>query len=358
MAFQWEKRTITRDNGQKVEAVAPVIISASRSTDVPAFHAKWFVRRLQAGYTVWLNPFNQKRQYISFADARAIVFWSKNPAPLLPLLPEIDAAGLGYYFQFTVNDYQAEGFEPRVPALERRIATFQKLSSQIGSRRVIWRYDPIMLSSDLRVPQLLERIERIGNALVPYTNKLVFSFVDVSAYRKVQQNLIRETAHYNAGSVLNAELGPGDMKALVEGLDHLRQKWIQTNPQFELATCAESQDFSQFSISHNKCIDDDLLASLYPQDKALMHFLGHEPKTSEPVQGSLFANDKSPAVKTRQRSLKDTGQRKACGCIFSKDIGAYNTCGHLCAYCYANTSTKTVLKNLKTRTLGSEGILV
>ena len=105
------KTTITTQSGESVEAMAPVIISASRSTDIPAFFAKWFINRLKAGYCVWYNPFNQKPSYVSFANCKVVVFWTKNPKQIIPLLHELDERGIKYYFQFTLNDYENEGFE-------------------------------------------------------------------------------------------------------------------------------------------------------------------------------------------------------------------------------------------------------
>ena len=94
---------------------APVILSVSRSTDIPAFYAEWFVNRLREGYAVWYNPFNQRPMRVSFERVKVIVFWTKNPAPLIPYLSELDRRGVHYYFQFTLNDYEREGFESRVP---------------------------------------------------------------------------------------------------------------------------------------------------------------------------------------------------------------------------------------------------
>ena len=100
-----DKVVISTDFGQKIEATAPIIISASRSTDIPAFYAKWFFNRLAIGYCVWYNPFNQQPMYISFERCRAIVFWTKDPKPILPYLHELDERDIHYYFQVTLNDY-------------------------------------------------------------------------------------------------------------------------------------------------------------------------------------------------------------------------------------------------------------
>ena len=110
-----EKDILVNQQGQKIEASAPIIISASRSTDIPAFYAKWFFNRLAKGYCVWYNPFNQQPMYISFKNCKVVVFWTKNPGPIIPYLPELDKRGIHYYFQVTLNDYMQEGFEPNVP---------------------------------------------------------------------------------------------------------------------------------------------------------------------------------------------------------------------------------------------------
>ena len=136
-----DKINIITDIGDNVEATAPIIISASRSTDIPAFYAKWFFNRLAKGYCVWYNPFNKKPMYISFKNVKAIVFWTKNPKPILPYLKELDERGIHYYFQVTLNDYVKEGFEPNVPSVEQRVETFKQLSEMIGKEKVIWRFD-------------------------------------------------------------------------------------------------------------------------------------------------------------------------------------------------------------------------
>ena len=187
-----DKILIRIDNGEPVEAIAPIIISASRSTDIPAFYAKWLFNRLAKGYCAWYNPFNQQKMYISFERCRVIVFWTKNPAPIIPYLPELDKRGIHYYFQVTLNDYVKEGFEPfepNVPSVDERVETFKTLSNLIGKEKVIWRFDPLIITPNISPRELLTRIWNIGNKLKGLTDKLVFSFVDVKAYRKVQNKI-------------------------------------------------------------------------------------------------------------------------------------------------------------------------
>jgi len=306
----WERRPLTLPDGRQVEAVCPVIVSASRATDIPAFFADWFCNRLAAGYLRRTNPFNSRQvEYVSFQDTRVIVFWSKNPKPMLARLPELDARGLHYYFQFTLNDYEREGLEPHVPPLAQRIETFRALADRIGCKRVIWRFDPLLLAESLSLDQLLERIDGIAGKLRGFTEKLVISFIDIARYRHVARNLARTGLRVR-------EFAPDERIEAARRLQILNRGWG-----LEIATCAETDDLDAYGIAHNRCIDGRLLLEEFSGDRALLRFLGVGPE--------LF-----PA--TVPASWKDKGQRPGCGCLVSKDIGWYGACRHQCAYCYAN----------------------
>lgn len=346
-----ERILITRQNGEVVNGVAPVIISASRSTDIPAFYAKWFINRLKDGYCVWYNPFNQKPMYISFVKTKAVVFWTKNPEPLIPYLPELDKRGIHYYFQVTLNDYVNEGFEPNVGPVEHRVAVFKRLSDQIGKEKVIWRFDPLIVTPNLTVRQLLTKVYHVGNQLKGYTDKLVFSFIDVRAYRKVQNNLIKETSFFTRDTVDSAEPSGNYLEKLVDGLAKLRDHWKSEGWNITLATCGESIDLEKYGIKHNRCIDGELMERLFPEDKELVYYL----RTGKLPQPNLFGG--IPEIPPDRKDLKDKGQRKVCGCMISKDIGMYNTCSHFCVYCYANTSKEIVLKNKERHNDESESII-
>ena len=278
----------------------PIILSVSRSTDIPAFYADWFMGRLREGYALWRNPFNQRLTRVSFERVRVIVFWSKNPAPLIPYLPELDRRGIHYYFQFTLNDYEPEHFEFNVPPLHERISTFLRLSSLLGPGRVIWRFDPIILTPDLSPHQLLSRVWHIGNHFRGHTDKLVFSFVDVAAYRKVQSNLIRQSSCFTRNNVLSAEPTPARQQELVEGLVRLRDAWHADGWPITLATCAETLDLDRHGIAHNRCIDGDLIARLWPDDRPLLHYL-RTGSLPDPAFPSLF-NDPLPAPPNPSRT--------------------------------------------------------
>lgn len=346
-----DKIFITNDMGEQIEAIAPVIVSASRSTDIPAFYAKWFFNRLAKSYCAWYNPFNQQKMYISFSKCRAIVFWTKNPKPIMPYLHILDEMGIHYYFQVTLNDYTKEGFEPNVPSVEKRIETFKNLSDTIGKEKVIWRFDPLIITSTIGPRELLTRIWNIGNKLKGYTNKLVFSFVDVKAYRKVQNNLVKETVFFTKEDVENAEANYAQRIEIVQGLKKIRDAWHDQGWDVEMATCAEDIDLEKYGIEHNRCIDGELMKRIFADDEELVYYL-HTLKWPE---RDMFGN--LPPIPNKVRKVKDAGQRKICGCMVSKDIGMYNTCRHFCVYCYANTSKECVLRNAEKHNDNSESII-
>ncbi len=342
---------IKTDTGEIIDASAPVIISASRSTDIPAFYAKWFFNRLAKGYCTWYNPFNQKKMYISFEKCRVVVFWTKNPAPIIPYLQELDKRGIHYYFQVTLNDYVKEGFEPNVPSIEERVDTFKQLSDMIGKGKMIWRFDPLIITSSIGPRELLKRIWRIGNLLKGYTDKLVFSFVDVKAYRKVQNNLLKESMEFTKEDVENAEANQAQRMEIVEGLKRIREAWSKEGWNIEMATCAEDIDLKVYGIQPNRCIDGELMKKIFSDDEELVYYL-HTLKLPE---RDMFGN--LPPIPTKVKNVKDSGQRKICGCMVSKDIGMYNTCRHFCIYCYANTSKECVLRNAAKHNDESESII-
>ncbi|MDE6197336.1 MAG: DUF1848 domain-containing protein [Muribaculaceae bacterium] len=302
--------SLSNDKGTEVPARVPLIVSASRATDIPAFYADWFFRRLDKGYVRWRNPFSGQESYVSLGNTRFIVFWSKNPAPLIPYLPKLKARGIGCYIHFTLNDYEAEGLEPNVPPLAQRIDTFRRLVDALGVGGVVWRFDPLILTDKISVDTLLERIAHIADSLSDWTEKLVFSFADIESYKKVSRNLRLCGINYREWVEESMRMFASRLAAM--NLDNWRLR---------LATCAERIDLSEYGIEHNRCVDPELISRLAPHDATLQNFL-YNAKT-------------------------DSGQRKACGCILSKDIGAYSTCPHSCLYCYANTSSAAALANYR-----------
>jgi hypothetical protein len=188
---------------------------------------------------------------------------------------------------------------------------------------------------------LLKKVESIGDQLQGYTEKLVFSYADIATYKKVKSNLEKSRINYR-------EWTEPQMEEFARRLSELNRKW-----HYQLATCGEKIDIGRYGIQHNRCVDDDLMIRFAHHDKALMDFLGVEIKT---VENSLFGTEPVPASAIRlsetqyalkKRDNRDKGQRQFCGCILSKDIGEYNTCPHLCEYCYANASKEVAVRNWK-----------
>lgn len=285
----------------KYSRISPRALSVSRATDIPAFHVPWLLERLETGYCEWTNPFNFRQiQRVSFEDCKAFVFWSKNPAPLVPHLAKFDEKNIGYYFQFTLNDYENEQLEPGVPPLEERMETFRKLA---GICPVVWRYDPVIMGSGLTVKEHLRRINAMADKIAPFAESLVFSFVDIKAYSRVEKRI------RNFNSDLR-EPTPEEMREFASGVANLNSKLAKP---LKIGACGEAGDFSAFGIEKSRCVDPDLLEKIVPQ----------------PVRA---------LVPMRQFDhAKDRGQRAVCGCAKSKDIGGYRMkCGHKCVYCYAN----------------------
>lgn len=272
-----------------------MILSVSRRTDIPAFYSEWFLNRIREGYVCVRNPMNihQVSKITLSPDViDCIVFWSKNPRPMLSQLDELK--DYMYYFQFTINAYD-KGMEFCVPRKEGIINTFKELSIRIGPQRVIWRYDPILLTESMDINYHVRYFEEIARRLRGYTNTCVISFIDL--YKKTQANL--KDTHARELSVkemidLSAKLF---IIAKIYGIN--------------IQTCAEEIALESVGIKHGKCIDNALIEDL----------LGVKLVVS-----------------------KDPNQRKECGCVQSIDIGEYNTCAHGCKYCYANFNERVVLR--------------
>lgn len=327
-------------NGKIVKAQAPLIVSASRSTDIPAFYADWFFDRLEKGYSAWTNPFNGVKSYISYDKTRFIVFWSKNPRPLLPYLHILKDKNIKCYIQYTLNDYEIERFE-KVPPLDIRIETFKMLVDQLEKGAVVWRFDPLILADNISIDKLLEKIKNIGNQLKDYTEKLVFSYADIAMYKKVKHNLEVDKIPYH-------EWETEQMEEFAYKLSVLNK---QCGWNFQLSTCGEKINLEKYGILHNRCIDGDLITQLAWNDKELMDFM--KVKIENIPTPSLFGESDLPndAILLPNNHYfisnhkKDAGQRQFCQCMASKDIGEYNTCPHQCIYCYANATKQLALNN-------------
>ena len=336
----WIKEYLPRENGEVVPMQVPIIVSASRSTDIPAFYADWFFHRLKVGYSAWTNPFNGVKGYVSYKNTRFIIFWSKYPRRLLPYLHILKERNIKCYVQYTLNDYELEKLE-KVPSLAARIETFKMLVEQLGKGAVIWRFDPMILTDDISVDDLLLKVQYIGDQLKDYTEKLVFSYADIAMYRKVKHNLEVNGIPYHEWEIEQME----------EFADKLSTLNRERGWNLQLATCGEK--IKMEGIQHNRCIDGDLITRLAWDDKELMDFM--KIKIEDVPAPTLFGEPELPEGAILlpnnhyfiSKHKKDQGQRPFCECMASKDIGEYNTCPHLCEYCYANATKQLALQNWK-----------
>ena len=278
-----------------------MIISASRRTDIPAFYSEWFYNRLKEGFVYVKNPMNPKQiSKISLKPdvVDCIVFWTKNPKKMISDLKMIDDLGIAYYFQFTLNSYD-QRIETKVPLKKGLIDTFINLSERIGKNRVIWRYDPILLTENISIDYHIKYFEYLASKLHHHTNKCIISFMDF--YKKCRRNL-KPLSPIEFDERIKLQLAES-MKAIAVKYD------------LSIETCSEEIELSSIGISHGKCIDDKLVEEL--------------------CSGEI-------------KIEKDKNQRAACACVSSIDIGAYNSCDHACLYCYANLNKDIVLKNIET----------
>jgi len=288
-----------------------MIISASRRTDIPAFYTDWFMERIRAGYCTVPNPYNPRQvSHVSLrpADVDVIVLWTRHPLPLMRYLTELDDLGYRYYFQYTLLGYPRL-LEPRRPTLERSIEVFRKLAGRVGPARVIWRYDPIILSALTNVEYHEEIFGRIARSLQGYTQRCVLSFVD--EYVKTRVRLRALEAHglditYRGDGMLD-----GDTAQIAQSIAEMCSRY-----DIAPASCAESPGLERYGISPGKCVDDVYIRSTFGID----------------VSGR-----------------KDPAQRAACGCVISKDIGTYGTCLFGCKYCYATDDFERARRNYARR---------
>jgi len=283
-----------------------MIISASRRTDIPAFYSEWFMNRVRDGFALIRNPFRSTqigRVGLDAARVDAIIFWTRNAEPLIPYLDELDRMGYRYYFQYTLIHYP-RAFERSSVSLSRKVERFRRLSRRVGPERIVWRYDPIILSNLTDQRYHARHFEEIARALRGFTHRSVISFLDI--YRKTKR-VLDGLKRKNGLRVVDIHQHEGMIREISGLLSE-----VGRGCDFETFTCAEPFDLEDFGIRHGKCIDDELLNRLFG-----LHL-------SVP---------------------KDKGQRELCGCAESKDIGAYDTCPHGCVYCYANSSHKSARRN-------------
>ncbi len=274
-----------------------MILSVSRRTDIPNYYSDWFLNRIKEGYVYVRNPRNRhqvSKIWLSPETVDCIVFWTKNPGPMLPRLGELE--GYPYYFQFTLTGY-GKDMECNVPhKKDCMIPIFKELAEKIGQEKVVWRYDPIIFTDRYTPEYHLNAFRQIAESLRGHTSRCVISFLDM--YAKIRKSMDSIRPYFPTESEM-AAFG----KKLAE---------IAGGSGINVMACAEKADLSAAGIGRSSCIDKELTERI---------------------------------VGCRLRAGKDRNQRAECGCMESIDVGMYNTCRNGCLYCYANDDTEKALRN-------------
>lgn len=267
-------------------------------TDIPAFYSKWFFNRIEEGFVCVRNPYNpiQVTKYSLSPDVvDLIAFCTKNPAPMIPSLDRLKP--YGQYWFVTITPY-GKDIEPNVPDKENVIESFQRLSGIVGVDSVGWRYDPIFLDEKHTMEWHITEFEKMAHALRGYTRTCVISFLDL--YQKVKRNFPQAQV---VAKKERMELG----KALIK---------IAGDCGMTIRPCAEGTELAAYGADCSGCM------------------------TVQTFETALHSHLEVPKKKSNQRN-------GACACLLGVDIGAYDTCGHLCKYCYANTDAALVKANMR-----------
>ncbi|MBR3297127.1 MAG: DUF1848 domain-containing protein [Firmicutes bacterium] len=269
-----------------------MIINTGQRTDIPAFYAEWFANRLREGFVCVRNPFDQSqvsRYRLDPSVVDVVGFCTKNPAPMFPYMDLLK--DYGQYWFVTITPYGRD-IEPNVPDKHCLLEDFKKLSDIVGVDSVGWRYDPIFISDKYSMDYHRRAFDAMSAVLEGYTKTAVISFIDL--YPKVRRNFpeAREVTKEQ-----RLELG----KDIIE-MASIRGMTVKP--------CAEGDDLAPFGADCSGC---------------------------------MKISDYEKAIGEHLNAPKKKGARDACSCYLSCDIGAYNTCRHLCRYCYANADPEEVL---------------
>lgn len=274
-----------------------MIINTGCRTDIPAFYSKWLINRIREGYVLVRNPYNPNqvtRYNLSSDVVDCLAFCTKNPEPMLKYLDEIDK--YKQYWFVTITPY-GKDIEPNVPNKEKVIESFKKLSKHIGVDAIGWRYDPIFIGNNFDVNKHIYYFEKIAKELKNYTHNCTISFLDL--YEKVKRNA--------------PEIKLPNQEEQIQIAKAFSKIGKENN--MVVHSCCEKTYLSQYGLKCNGCMSKEI------------------------VEKAIGCNLNPP------NSRKNL--RESCNCLMGNDIGAYNTCGHLCKYCYANANKGLVIENMK-----------
>ena len=273
-----------------------MILHTGLRTDIPAFYAEWFANRLKEGFVLVRNPYNPaqvSRYHISPDVVDVISFCTKNPAPFLPYMDLLQP--YGQYWFVTITPFDKE-IEPNVPEKEIVMESFKKLSKKVGINSIGWRYDPIFISNEYTVERHINDFETMAESLSGYTDTCVISFIDL--YKKVLRNF------------------PEVKEVRKDERIKIAKEFVRIGHKYNISikSCAEGTELELYGVNCSGCM------------------------TVSTYEKAIGCSLDVPKIK---------GARPECGCLLGSDIGAYNTCGHFCKYCYANYDRQTAVQNMK-----------
>lgn len=293
-----------------------MIISVSRRTDIPAFYSEWFLNRIKEEYCTVFHPFDRRRvRRVSLRpeDIEVIVFWTRYSKPLREKLAILTEKGIRYYFLFTLTNYPPE-LERRLPRFTQIREEFFRLSDSIGSQRIIWRYDPIILGDEMNYGYHLDNFSFLARELRGRSERVIISLI--TYYRKTLNNL---TPYWMIDTLDREPEKREEFGAFLSSLTK-----ISNENHFEIQSCCPPIDLRSSGIKRGKCIDDEYIKRVF---------------------GIEITKEKDP------------GQRKGCNCVKSIDIGVYNTCWHGCRYCYATSDHRLAQSNYREHNPESPSLL-
>ena len=273
-----------------------MIINTGCRTDIPAFYSKWLMNRIREGYVLVRNPY-YKSQVTKYSLSPNVVdclaFCTKNPEPMLQYLDELDK--YRQYWFVTITPY-GKDIEPVVPEKAKVVESFKKLSEHIGVNSIGWRYDPIFIGMGFNVKRHIEEFEKMAKELKGYTRDCTISFLDL--YEKVKRNA--------------PDIRPPTKEEQMELAKEFGRIGKENN--MIIHSCCEKTYLADYGIDCKGCMSQEIVEK------------GIGIKLNPPKRKSL---------------------REDCNCLMGNDIGVYNTCGHLCKYCYANANSGLVRENMK-----------
>jgi hypothetical protein len=273
-----------------------MVINTGCRTDIPAYFSRWFYNRIKEGYVYVRNPYNMNQVMKYRLDPEVVdclAFCTKNPAPMLPRIHELDA--FGQYWFVTITPYGKE-IELHVPPKEKVMENFKKLSRVIGAENIGWRYDPIFIGSKYTLENHIESFEKMASVLTGYTHDCVISFIDL--YQKTKRNF------------------PGVKEVTKEERTAIGKEFARIGEKYDIRikTCVEGQELSKYGIDCSGCMTKTVIER---------------------------------AIGNNLKVVQKKSSRDGCNCLLGNDIGVYNTCGHGCIYCYANYNEQIVRDNMK-----------